>query len=74
MTYPEPGLGKAPPATGTTNHATVVANACICRDECSGFGLGELEGDDDGCVVGFGVFAVGAEGGGFVVEEFVVDF
>ncbi len=33
----------------------------------------ELEGGNDGCVVGFGVLAVGREGDGFVVEEFIVD-
>jgi hypothetical protein len=33
----------------------------------------ELEGGDDGSVVGFGVLAVGGEGEGFVVKDFVVD-
>ena len=33
----------------------------------------ELEGGHDGCVVGFGVLAVGGEGEGFVVKDFVVD-
>jgi hypothetical protein len=36
--------------------------------------LVEVEGGDHGGVVGFGVFAVCAEGDGFVVEDFVVDF
>jgi hypothetical protein len=33
----------------------------------------ELEGGHDRCVVGFGVLAVGGEGEGFVVKDFVVD-
>lgn len=33
----------------------------------------EVEGGDDGGVVGLGVFVVGGEGEGVVVEDFVVD-
>lgn len=33
----------------------------------------ELEGGHDGCVIRFGVLAVGGEGEGFVVKDFVVD-